>query len=70
MIGTEQHHPLRSLLVHAEHEHLAADRTDLSRRQVDDGDYRAPGELFGVYRSVSRADDRIVPSGPKSMTMR
>ena len=46
MIRTEQHDPLRSLLVHPEHEHLAPDRTDLPGRKVDDRDHRAPGELF------------------------
>ena len=30
-------------------------------REVHHGDDRAPGELFGVYRSVSRPEDRRVP---------
>ena len=46
-IGTEQHNALRTLLVHAEHEHLAAHRTDLPRGQIDHRDDGAPGELLG-----------------------
>ncbi len=46
-IRAEQHHSIRTVLVHAEHEHLAADSADLPGGQVHRGDHGAAGELLG-----------------------
>jgi len=47
VIRTQQHDAVRALLVHTEHEDLAAERADLSRGEVHDRDDRAAGELLG-----------------------
>ena len=57
-------------MVDTEHEDLAAHRADLAGREVHDRDDGAAGELLGAVEVGRRPDDRRVPSGPKSMSIR